>query len=306
MSTQTRPTGAAPNRPPPPRTRPRRKLSRRIDHVLLRWQARLDAEWADRVVPWVGAGLLFAMLFTLAMARASTLQPGEVLGSFSQAAWLISTGNDAEPTITGDHLLAAHTPLAFWPIAWLTRVLPTIPTLLGVQSAALALGVVPLWRLARRVVHLRVGAAATLGVSYGLHPAVQNLNLADFHPQALAVAPLLAATLLRPREALAPVLDLRRRHRAVRGRTRAGGRRARPPAPAGRQPAQRHAGHRLRCRLDAGGRRRRATRVRRRGPGRAGGVRRLRQQRTRRDRGHAHPSRSRCSATSSPSRASGC
>ncbi|MGH9119979.1 MAG: DUF2079 domain-containing protein [Acidimicrobiales bacterium] len=192
MSAQTRTTGAAPSARQPPK--PRRKLSRRIDQVLLRWQARLDAAWADRVVPWVGAGLLFTMLFGLALARASTLMPGEVLGTFSQAAWLISTGNGAEPTITGDHLLAAHTPLAFWPIAWLTGILPTVPTLLGIQSAALAVGVVPLWRLARRVVHLRVGAAATLGVAYGLHPAVQNLNLADFHPQTLAVAPLLAAT----------------------------------------------------------------------------------------------------------------
>jgi uncharacterized membrane protein len=48
--------------------------------------------------------------------------------------------------------------------------------------------------LARKVVHLRVGAAATLGVAYGLHPAVQNLNLADFHPQTLAVSLLLAAS----------------------------------------------------------------------------------------------------------------
>ena len=193
MTTQTRTTGTA-RRQPQPAPRPRRKLSRRIDQLLLRWQARLDAEWADRVVPWAGAGVLFTMLFVLALARASTLAPGQVMGSWSQAAWLISTGAGAEPTITTDHLIADHTPLVFWPIAWLTRVLPTVPTLLGFQSAALALGVVPLWRLARKVVHLRVGAAATLCVAYGLHPAIQNLNLADFHPQTLAVAPLLAAS----------------------------------------------------------------------------------------------------------------
>jgi uncharacterized membrane protein len=193
LSTQTRTTGVSgrQDRPPP---RPRRKLSRRIDQALLRWQARLDAAWADRVVPWAGAGFLLALLYTLALARASTLAPGEVLGSWSQAAWLISTGEGAEPTITGNHLVAEHTPVVFWPIAWLTRILPTIPVLLGIQSAALAVGVVPLWRLARQVVHLRVGAAATLGVAYGLHPAIQNLNLADFHPQTLAVAPLLAAS----------------------------------------------------------------------------------------------------------------
>jgi uncharacterized membrane protein len=162
--------------------------------MVLRWQARLDAEWADRVVPWVGAGLLFALLFGLAIARSASLEPGAVLAGFTQAAWLISTGAGAEPTITGQHLLADHTPLILWPIGLATAVLPTVPTLLAVQSGALAFAVVPLWRLARKVVHLRVGAAATLATSYGLHPAVQNLNLADFHPQTVAVLPLMAAT----------------------------------------------------------------------------------------------------------------
>lgn len=177
-----------------PASRPRRSWSRRLDQTLLRWQARLDAAWADRVVPWAGAALLFGLLFGLALARADAFEPGAVLGRFVQAAWLISSGNGAEPTIGGEHLVADHTSLILWPLAYATAVLPTVPTLLAAQSAALAVGVVPLWRVARRVVHLRVGAAATLGVAYGLNPAIQNLNLADFHPQTLAVAPLLAAT----------------------------------------------------------------------------------------------------------------
>ncbi|MGH9244197.1 MAG: DUF2079 domain-containing protein [Acidimicrobiales bacterium] len=193
MRTQVKVPSAA-NRPPPAPRRPGRGFGRRVDQTLLRWQARLDAAWADRVVPWAGATVLFVWYFWLALTRADSLEPGSVLGSFAQAAWLISTGEGAEPTITGEHLLADHTPLVLWPIALVTRLLPTIPTLLGIQAAALAVGVVPLWRIARRVVHLRVGAAAALGVAYGLHPAVQNLNLADFHPQTLAAAPLLAAT----------------------------------------------------------------------------------------------------------------
>jgi uncharacterized membrane protein len=183
---------ATPGSRPAGRARP--PLSRRIDQFLLRWQARLDSEWSDRVLPWAGTGLLFALLYALALARADNLSGGTVLATFAQAAWLISTGRGAEPTITAEHLLADHTVLIFWPIAWLTGVLPTVATLLAAQSAALAVGIVPLWRLARRVVHLRVGAAAALSVSYGLHPAIQSLNLADFHPQTLAVAPLIAAT----------------------------------------------------------------------------------------------------------------
>ena len=72
--------------------------------------------------------------------------------------------------------------------------LPTIPTLLALQAAGLAYGVVPLWRIARRAADLRAGAALALIVAYGASPTINNLNLADFHPSAVAVAPLLAAT----------------------------------------------------------------------------------------------------------------
>ena len=81
-----------------------------------------------------------------------------------------------------------------YPVGWAARVLPTIPTLLGLQAAGLAFGVVPLWRIARRVADLRAGAALALIVAYGASPTINNLNLADFHPTAVAVAPLLAAT----------------------------------------------------------------------------------------------------------------
>jgi uncharacterized membrane protein len=178
-----------------PRTtvRARPTWRRRLDQTLLRWQARLDAAWADRVVPWAGAAGLFVLLYALALARADALG-GSVLGRYIQAAWLISSGNQPEPTIGGGHLLAENTPLILWPLGVVTGLLPTVPTLLAAQSASLAVAVVPLWRLGRRVVRLRVGATAALGVAYGLNPAVQNVNLAQFHPQTLAVAPLLAAT----------------------------------------------------------------------------------------------------------------
>ena len=173
-------------RPPP-------GLRRRIDTVLLRWQARLDAEWADRVVPWVMATLLFIVFFLLAFARARSLRAGTDLGAYTQGAWLVRTGRDAELTLTGNHLLADQLPLVFYPLAFLTKVLPTTQTLLGAQAAALAAGVVPLWRIARRLADLRVGASTALVAAYGLSPAVNNLNLGDFHPAALALPALIAA-----------------------------------------------------------------------------------------------------------------
>jgi uncharacterized membrane protein len=169
-------------------------LRRRWDHVVLRWQARLDGEWADRVLPWIAAAVLAVVYFLLAFARYRSLESGIDLGSFTQAAWLVASGHPAELTLTHNHLLADQAPFAFYPLAWATTILPRIPTLLAVQSAALALGVVPLWRIARRLADLRVGAAAALVFAYAAHPAINNLNLAGFHPEAPAVAALIGAT----------------------------------------------------------------------------------------------------------------
>ncbi len=139
------------------------------------------------------ATVLFVAFFLLALARSRSLQAGADLGAFAQGAWLIRTGRAADLTLTGNHVLAAQLPLAFYPLAQLTRLLPTIPTLLGAQAAALAVGVVPLWRIARRLADLRVGASTALVVAYAVSPAVNNLNLADFHPAALALPALIAA-----------------------------------------------------------------------------------------------------------------
>ena len=83
----------------------------------------------------------------------------------------------------------------FWPISWLARAFPAAETMLTIQSLALALGVVPLWRIARGPTNLRVGAAAALVIAYALHPSIHNLNLSGFHPEALAIPALMAAYL---------------------------------------------------------------------------------------------------------------
>jgi uncharacterized membrane protein len=137
---------------------------------------------------------LFFLYFTLAEARVRSLDVGADLAAAAQGAWLIAHGHTPDLTVTGSNLLAQHLPIGMYPIGWLTRVFPTIPTLLALQAAGLAYGVVPLWRIARRVADLRAGAALALIVAYGASPTINNLNLADFHPTAVAVAPLLAAT----------------------------------------------------------------------------------------------------------------
>jgi uncharacterized membrane protein len=163
---------------------------------MMRWQARLEAGWADRYGPWIAAGVLAILYFTLAEARVRSLDAGGDIAAAAQGMWLIGHGHSPDVTITGTHLLAQHLPIGMYPVAYVTRVLPAIPTLLALQALGLALGVVPLWAIARRVAGLRVGAAVALTVAYGASPTLNNLNLSDFHPGAIAVAPLLGATYL--------------------------------------------------------------------------------------------------------------
>lgn len=171
-----------------------RRRNRRLDWLLLRWQARLDARWADRVLPWVIAGILFVLYAALALARLDRLDAGPTLARHVQAAWHLAEGRPPELTVGTDHnLFTERFPALFLPLAALTRVLPKAGTLVVAQAAALAIGVVPLWLLARRVVHLRIGAAVALAFAYAIHPTVGDLDLADFNPQAMALAPLLGA-----------------------------------------------------------------------------------------------------------------
>lgn len=166
---------------------------RRFEASLLRWQGRLDMPEVDRVLPWIYSTVLFTVLALLSHARYRSVDTGVDLATWVQGAWLLGEGTTPESTITGNHIFAPQAAFGFWPIAQIARVLPTAPTLLIIQSAALAVAVVPLYRLARRSAKLRVGAAAVLVLAYSLYPAVHSLNLADFHPEALAVPAIIAA-----------------------------------------------------------------------------------------------------------------
>ncbi len=174
-------------------TSPRRR-NRRLDWLLLRWQARLDARWADRVVPWVLAFGVFVVYAAMALARVDRLEAGPTLARHVQAAWQLAAGNVPEVTVGLDgNLFSDRLPVLFVPLAAITRFLPGTSVLLVAQAAALAVGLVPLWLLARTVARLRVGAAAALALVDAAHPAIADLDLGDFHPQAMALSPLLAA-----------------------------------------------------------------------------------------------------------------
>lgn len=145
---------------------------------------------AAAVAAWGG---LFAFL---AVQRHRSFESGRFdLGNMAQAVWSTAQGRPLEVTdlqgrqisrlgVHFDPILAAFAPL------W--RLWPSPELLLVVQAAALALGAVPVYALARR--RLPAAASLLLALAYLLQPALQWLALADFHPVALAT-PLLIACL---------------------------------------------------------------------------------------------------------------
>ena len=166
-------------------------LRRRLDYLVLRWQARLDGAWADRVIPWAAMAGLFVVFAALALARVRSFETGDDLATWVQGAWLITHGLPADSTVTGRHLLEPQFAVGFYAVAQLTRILPTTVALVLLQSLALSLGVPAVWRICRQVCTLRVGAAMGAVFAYAVHPVVHQLNLADVHPEALAVPALL-------------------------------------------------------------------------------------------------------------------
>ena len=146
-------------------------------------------------LPWLVAVVLFLVLAALALAQARSLDGRRRTWRIYTQARLAHRPRATSPSLTIERRPAPARPAGVVPLLpgrlADPAACPPSRTLLVVQSAALALGVVPLWRIARRVANLRVGAAATLLVAYALYPAVQNLNLADFHPETLALPALL-------------------------------------------------------------------------------------------------------------------
>jgi uncharacterized membrane protein len=117
------------------------------------------------------------------------------VGNLTQALWSTAAGDLLDVTdLAGRQIsrLGAHfDPIvaAFVPLWWAW---PDPEVLLLAQAVAVALGAVPVFRLARR--HLvSPHAALGLALAYLLYPATQWLVLDDFHPVALATPLLLAA-----------------------------------------------------------------------------------------------------------------
>jgi hypothetical protein len=161
---------------------------------VLRLQGRLDGEAADRVLPWVFAAVAFALLLALDAAALRSLEGGSGIGPWLQAVWRRQHGGMGTPLGGVDPARGAWSLIAE-PLLWVGRFVPPLAVFATVQAFAIAIGIVPLWRLAREEARLRVGAASVIVLAYVLAPALQRANLAAFHPETIALPLLLWAYL---------------------------------------------------------------------------------------------------------------
>jgi uncharacterized membrane protein len=112
--------------------------------------------------------------------------PAFDMGIFDQGVWLLSHFKSPFVTIYGQNLFGDHTVfimLFFVPLYWLW---PTPETLLVTQAIALAIGGIPIYLIARKVLRSR-WLALIPTLAYLLYPALGWLNLENFHPDAFYV-----------------------------------------------------------------------------------------------------------------------
>ncbi len=156
---------------------------------------------------WIAVAAFAAGTSTLAVQAQSAFMTGRFdVGNLTQAVWSTAHGRVLEVTdLQGEQIsrLGAHfDPLVVMlaPLWWLW---PHPSLLLVMQSAAVALGAVPVFLLARK--HLgSEWAGLFFAVAYLLYPPTQWLVQDDFHPVAAATALLLGAIWFLDEDRLVP------------------------------------------------------------------------------------------------------
>ena len=102
-------------------------------------------------------------------------------GLYDQGVWLMSRFRAPFVTLMGRNLMGDHTSfilVLLVPFYWLW---PSAGVLFFTQALAIAMGAVPVFLLARKLLH-HEGYALALAACYLLHPAVGWTNRENFHP----------------------------------------------------------------------------------------------------------------------------
>ena len=114
------------------------------------------------------------------------------MGIYDQGVWLLAHGRMFS-TVRGLPILGHHVNLALYllaPFSWLGLASPTFLSVL--QALSLGLGAVPVFLLARHRLD-QPWLAVALAFAYLAHPSVQWMTWELFHPDAMAILPLLFA-----------------------------------------------------------------------------------------------------------------
>jgi uncharacterized membrane protein len=154
---------------------------------------------ADRRAPlavWVAVAAFAAGFGALSVLRHRSFETGRFdLGNMVQAVWATAHGHPLRVTnLNGEQVLrlGAHIDpvlMLFTPLWWLW---PSPSLLLVAQSVAIALGALPVYRLALKHIGSR-RAGIGFALAYLLYPPTTWLALNEFHPGALAMPALLYA-----------------------------------------------------------------------------------------------------------------
>jgi uncharacterized membrane protein len=152
--------------------------------ALKAWKAGFRAS-SGKIV-WAGVAVYIAAFAALSIGKHYSFHTGAIdLGIFDQTLWGLMHGKIIFSTVVGDYLFANHSFIILFPIALLYWIWSSPVMLLLLQTAILGLGALPVYWIARsKLKHEHLAAA--FGLAYLLYPALQYMNLADFHPEVLA------------------------------------------------------------------------------------------------------------------------
>ena len=162
-----------------------------LSHALSRRFCCLGAQVFCRLRPeaMLGLGLfLYTGAFTtllLLRHRAFTTFALD-LGIFVQATWLLAHGKTPFVTLRGLHAFGDHSSFILLLVAPLYRIFDTPTTLFILESAAVAIGALPLYWLSRDRLPGR-WLPLLVPFLYLLSPSTEYVNAFEFHPEALAM-----------------------------------------------------------------------------------------------------------------------
>lgn len=150
----------------------------------------------DRRARWLVAGATVAYVWLFSywtMRHHDGFGTGAFdFGLYDQGVWLLSRFKRPFVTLMGRHLFGDHTSFILLPLVPVYWILPSAKVLLFAQAAALGLGAVPTFLLAREKIR-NEWLAAVVAIAYLLHPTVGHINLEQFHPDVFEVPLLLFA-----------------------------------------------------------------------------------------------------------------